>query len=224
VGRGRTAPRPFASCGGSTISDPWYPTRDGLGCHGRDDHDLRLASRAGLGGNKSPTHAPSFGARRRHKDLVTESCFTMPKQGLVLAWRDANLRLARSEAEAPIGWLVRKGAKLNKTLASTNVSLGTCTGSQLEVSGATTGADPRQSNPIVGISPEALGTGAAHVVLLRPVSPVADYSPEATYCASNELPQLLRCRNGRRVRAQLNSHTQSQTERLAPMVTVPRLD
>jgi hypothetical protein len=64
------------------------------------------------------------------------------------------------------------------------------------------------SIPILGIILETLGTGAAHVVLLRPVCPVADRSSEATYCGNQELPQLLRRKDGRRVRTQLNSHTQ----------------
>src|SRR5262249_22816927 len=68
------------------------------------------------------------------------------------------------------------------------------------------------SIPILGIILETLGTGAAHVVLLRPVCPLADGSSEATYCGNQELPQLLRRKDGRRVRTQLNSHTRPDIE------------
>ena len=57
-----------------------------------------------------------------------------------------------------------------------------------------------QSIPILEIFLETLGTGAAHVVLLRPVCPVADGSSEATYSGNQELPQLLRRKDGRRER------------------------
>ena len=69
---------------------------------------------------------------------------------------------------------------------------------------------PRQSILMARSSPEALGTGAAHVVLLRPVGPVANRSPEAIHCANQNLPQPLRRENGWRACTQLNSHTQPQ--------------